>query len=87
MIPNFVGDFGSVSRLVSGSHDTINVASTEEERVGNFIQKPSMLGLYLCNFLGSVNEKYSYAFLRFIMVFHVEFVFPVCIIFICVRFC
>ena len=47
LIPNFVTEFGYVSRLVSGAHNTINVTSIEEERVGTFIQNPSALGFYI----------------------------------------
>ena len=42
--PHTVTEFGSISRLVSGAHATINIASREEEELGISFLKPCVPG-------------------------------------------
>ena len=75
LIPKFCNRIGLYFKVGLENHNTINMTSIDEERVGTFIQKEFFSCFCPCNFFGRVNEKHFPAFLRFITVFYIQFVF------------
>ena len=85
LIPKFCNRIGLCFGVGPGSQAIINRTSIDEERVEIFIQKSFYSRFISGDSLGSINEKYSLAFLRFIMVVAFSLCF-LCITFIFVYF-